>query len=272
MRPRSGRLRGRRWQILGLVLRYRGRYGEGARVEDDGTKTSSLDTRGPGCRVGHRLDLAPQPRGGARYTTAPAVENLTDRLFDDATRGERDALDRLLQRYLPQLHAYVHARLGAELRARESSLDVVQSVCRQLLEARGPFDFRGEERFRAWLFTAALNKVRDRHRELHCDKRDVARELEPTDSASVAVHLLTPSQAAIGNETAAAVSASLAALTEEHREVVALARLVRLPHQVIAEVMGRSEPATRQLLARAMVRLTRELRRRGVDVASWNLQ
>lgn len=196
----------------------------------------------------------------------------TDRLFDDATRGDRDALDRLLQRYLPQLHAYVHVRLGAELRARESSLDVVQSVCRQLLEARSEFDFRGEERFRAWLFTAALNKVRDRHRELHAAKRDVARERELADagSASVAFHLLTPSQAAIGNETAAAIGASLAALTEEHREVVTLARLVRLPHQVIAEVMGRSEAATRQLLARAMVRLSRELRERGVDVAHWN--
>lgn len=197
----------------------------------------------------------------------------TDRLFDDATRGDRGALDQLLQRYLPQLHAYVHARLGAELRARESSLDVVQSVCRQLLEAR-KFDFHGEERFRAWLFTAALNKIRDRHRELHADKRDVAREREPIDpeSATIAIHLLTPSQAVIGNETAAAVSASLAALTEEHREVVALSRLVRLPHRVIAEVMGRSEEATRQLLARAMVRLTRELRRRGIDVESWNLR
>jgi len=201
--------------------------------------------------------------------------NSTDRLFDQATRGDKNALDDLLQRYLPQLHAYVHARLGAELRARESSLDVVQSVCRQLLETGAAFDFRGEERFRAWLFTAALNKVRDRHRELHSDKRDVARERPPAeseaDAATVAVHLLTPSQAAIGRETAAAVSASLAALTEEHREVVTLARLVRLPHQVIAEVMGRSEEATRQLLARAMVRLTRELRRRGVDVAHWNL-
>jgi RNA polymerase sigma factor (sigma-70 family) len=198
------------------------------------------------------------------------VPTSTDQLFDEATRGDRDALDRLLQRYLPQLHAYVHARLGAELRARESSLDVVQSVCRQLLEARGEFDFRGEERFRAWLFTAALNKVRDRHRELHADKRDVARE-QPEQEAAVALHLLTPSQAAIGNETADAVRASLAALAEEHREVVTLARLVRLPHQVIAEVMGRSEAATRQLLARAMVRLSRELRQRGVDVAQWNL-
>ena len=189
--------------------------------------------------------------------------DLSSRLFDQATGGDRDALDQLLQRYLPQLHAFVHVRLGPQLRARESSLDVVQSVCRQLLEARR-FDFRGEDRFRGWLFTAALNKVRERHRRLQSDKRDVARE-EPTPAVLTALaHLVTPSQEAIGNETAAAVREALGALGEDHREVITLSRLVGLPHAVIAEVMERSEQAVRQLLARAMLQLTRELRRRGV--------
>jgi len=196
------------------------------------------------------------------------VSDDESRLYDRATEGDQDALDRLLQRYLPQLHAFVHARLGAELRARESSLDVVQSVCRELLSARAQFDFQGEDRFRGWLFTAALNKVRERHRRLHADKRDVAREVDADAATSFAViaHLLTPSQDAIGNETTAALRASLAALSEEHREVITLARLVELPHRIIAEIMSRSEEATRQLLARAMVQLVRELGRRGVDV------
>ncbi len=204
----------------------------------------------------------------------PDEDTSAGKLFDDATHGDRNALDQLLLSYLPQLHAFVHARLGPGLRARESSLDVVQSVCRQLLAARSSFDFRGEDRFRAWLFTAALNKVREKHRRLHGEKRDVAREQEGPlgDSLAAAVHLLTPSQEAIGNETAVAVSAAMAALTEEHREVITLARLVRLPHRVIAEVLSRSEEATRQMLARAMVRLVRELRQRGVDVERWNLQ
>ncbi|MBL9076373.1 MAG: sigma-70 family RNA polymerase sigma factor [Planctomycetes bacterium] len=195
-----------------------------------------------------------------------------DRLYDRATEGDAVALDQLLQRYLPQLHAFVHARLGAELRARESSLDVVQSVCRELLSARSQFDFRGEERFRGWLFTAALNKVRERHRRLHAQKRDGGREADLDASFAAVVSLLTPSQDAIGNETAAALRAALAALSEEHREVITLARLVKLPHKVIAEVMSRSEEATRQLLARAMVQFVRELTRRGVDVSQWQLR
>jgi RNA polymerase sigma-70 factor (ECF subfamily) len=197
-----------------------------------------------------------------------------EKLFEAAARGDRSALDEMLQSYLPQLHAFVHARLGPQLRAHESSLDVVQSVCRELCEVRAGFDFRGEDRFRAWLFTAALNKVRERHRQLHSRKRDVAR-LEPVfdPGASTAMaNLLTPSQEAIGHEAAQAIGAALAALTEEHREVITLARIVRLPHRVIAEVMERSEEATRQLLGRAMMRLARELRQRGVDVERWYLR
>ena len=82
----------------------------------------------------------------------------------------------------------------------------------------------------------------------------------------------SPSQDAIGNETALALRDALAALTEEHREVITLAKLVHLPHNIIAEIMARSVEATRQLLARAMVQLVRELRRRGLDKDQWNLQ
>lgn len=139
--------------------------------------------------------------------------------------------------------------------------------------ARASFEFRGEERFRAWLFTAALNKVREKHR-LHMRKRrDHAREQQPLDderATAAAAFLVTPSQEAIGKETALAMEASLATLSEEHREVVTLARIVRLPHRVIAEIMGRSEEATRKLLGRAMLALTDELERRGIDLGRWH--
>jgi DNA-directed RNA polymerase specialized sigma24 family protein len=48
-----------------------------------------------------------------------------------------------------------------------------------------------------------------------------------------------------------------------------MARIVGMPHAVIAEFTGRSEPAVRQLLARALVRLAEELRRRGVDLSAF---
>jgi RNA polymerase sigma-70 factor, ECF subfamily len=192
-----------------------------------------------------------------------------DDLSERAAGGDAASLDALLARYLPQLHAYVHARLSSDVRARESSMDVVQSVCRDLLAERGRFDFRGEERFRDWLFTSALNKIRDKHRFHQAARRDLRREaVEEADfGLTLARNLLSPSQDAIAEETVAAVRGALEALSPDHREVITLARIVGLPHRVIAEVLERSEEATRQLLGRALVQFVLELRRRGIDPA-----
>ncbi|HEX6813778.1 MAG TPA: sigma-70 family RNA polymerase sigma factor [Planctomycetota bacterium] len=196
------------------------------------------------------------------------MSDADDELYQRAATGDDSSLDALLARYLPQLHAYVHARLSSDLRARESSMDVVQSVCRDLLAERGRFDFRGEERFRAWLFTAALNKLRDKYRFHHGAGRDVRREERADGAFELELgNLLTPSQDAIASETGRKVREALAALSEDHREVVTLARIVGLPHRVIAEVMERSEEATRQLLGRAMAAFVLELRKRGIDQA-----
>jgi RNA polymerase sigma-70 factor (ECF subfamily) len=186
--------------------------------------------------------------------------------------GERSALETLLERHLPLLHGYVRTRLHGSARVRESSADVVQSVCRRVLAARESFEFRGDEGFRAWLLTTAMNRLRARGRYERQQRRDPAREVRALDHEPVtaAAFLLTPSQDAIGRETEAAIDASLAALSEDHREVLTLARLVGLPHRAIAEVMGRSEEATRQLLARATLALTDQLEQRGVDLERWS--
>ncbi|MEO6596092.1 MAG: sigma-70 family RNA polymerase sigma factor [Planctomycetota bacterium] len=190
----------------------------------------------------------------------------TAKLFEDAAGGDPKALGALLQAYLPHLHAFVSTSLGPNLEPRESSMDVVQSVCRQILSARKVADLDGEDHFRAWLFKCALNKVRDKHRFHRVARRNIGREVPSPeqDAPSSFVHLMTPSQDAVGKETADALSAALAALPPEHSEVIRLARLNGLPHAVIAEVMDRSEPAVRQLLGRALFRLTQELRARGV--------
>lgn len=188
-------------------------------------------------------------------------------LFAAAEGGDRQALERLIERYLPRLHAYVRVRLGPRVRAREASADVVQSVCGELLAAMPKFEFRGEERFRDWLFTSALNKIRDKQRYHDRAKRDAGRERDGDADDGCMAHVaswVTPSVDAIGGETARALAEALDELSEEHREVITLARIVQLPHVVIAESMGRSEPATRQLLARALLQLAQRLKRRGV--------
>lgn len=185
--------------------------------------------------------------------------------YERARGGDAAALAQLIEACLPQLHAFVHVRLGGAVRARESSMDIVQSACRELLADPSRHEFRSEERFRGWLFTTALNKLREKYRFHGRDKRSAARELDgDVDDLLPAASLLTPSVDAMGREAARALDAAMAALSEEHREVITMARLAQLPHAVIAELLGKSEEAVRQLLVRALRRLAQELRSRGI--------
>jgi RNA polymerase sigma-70 factor, ECF subfamily len=188
----------------------------------------------------------------------------------DGARGdlsnEDDAAEDLLVHYLPRLRAFVRARLGEQLRRRESASDIVQSVCRELAEERGHAKFEFEPQFRAWLFTAALNKIRERARFWRAEKRDDRR----LDSVGDDRHLedlsvgysgvFTPSRVAAAREQLERLETALDALDEDHREVIALARIARLPHDEIAQRMGRSVGAVRQLLGRALRTLADRLR------------
>ena len=184
-----------------------------------------------------------------------------------STAGDDSAAHRRadrLQEYLPRLRAFVRARLDPELRRRESDSDVVQSVCRELLEHPDSFEYRGESQFRGWLFTAALNKVRQKVRFHHQPRRSVQRE-DRTDSSFAPVDphsSMQPSQAALAHERVAILEAALDVMSESDREVIALARLAGLPIGEVAARLHKNVEAARKQLGRALVRLTAELDRR----------
>ncbi|MCR9248648.1 MAG: sigma-70 family RNA polymerase sigma factor [bacterium] len=176
-----------------------------------------------------------------------------DELQRGATAGDNDAVDGLVARYLPRLHAYVRANMGPGLRRREASVDVVQSVCREVLEDRERFEFRGEGAFLSWLLKAAMNKLRERARFFGREKRDVNREAELPDGAAYGG--LSPSREVMGQEEIARLEAALDELPDDYREIVVLARIVGMPHADIAAHLGRSVSAVRNVLGRAITKL-----------------
>lgn len=190
-------------------------------------------------------------------------------VFDRAVAGDASALEDLLVRYLPRLRAFVRTRMGDELRRREASLDLVQSVCRELVERRERFEFRGEAQFRGWLFTSALNKIRQKHEYHRALKRDVQHEValdgaaRHSDDALLEAYgaIRTPSQDVSSAEQVARIEAAFDRLPEDYRRVIALARFAGLPHDEIATQLDRSVGAVRQMLGRALARLGVELER-----------
>jgi RNA polymerase sigma-70 factor (ECF subfamily) len=170
-------------------------------------------------------------------------------------------MDELLQRHLPGLLAYIRLHTGALVRSKEESVDLCQSVCREVLEDVDGFEYRGEGQFRSWLYTRALAKIRDRERHWFAAKRDAGREATHNasdarmDLAAVQPSFTSPSQVAIREEDMQELERAFAQLPEDYRRVITLARIVGLSHAEIAQEIGRTEAATRVLLHRALVRL-----------------
>lgn len=179
-----------------------------------------------------------------------------------AARGDESAKRALLVQHLAGLRAYVRLRLGGIVRAKESSTDVLQSVCREVLEDLPRFEYRDEPSFRHWLFRRAEHKIVDRVRFWNRARRDADLEEDVAGASSASndrralADVFTPSRDAAAREELARVEEAFAKLSAESREVILLARVVGLPHARIAEQMGKSEGAVRTLLCRSLARLS----------------
>ncbi|HKD99945.1 MAG TPA: sigma factor, partial [Planctomycetota bacterium] len=138
-------------------------------------------------------------------------------------------VDAMLARHLSTLHAFVRLRAGPALLRHESSADLAQSVCRELLRRRDRFRYGGEPEFRRWLFTTAARKIAKRRAYHRAEKRDAARRspLSPGESPQADDAVLldayraisTPSAKLAAGEQVARIEAALAKLSEERREI-----------------------------------------------------
>ena len=181
-------------------------------------------------------------------------------LLAEAVQGDRDAREALLAHSMPEIRAVVRLRSDWLIRRKESESDLVQTVCRQVLENLP--DYRGdtEASFKSWLSTIVLRKILDRRKYYGAEKRDVGKEVRmPSDTASSLVNCYatvgTPSRHAVAEEEVRRIEKAFDLLPEDYREVLSLGCLAGLPHREVAVEMNRSEPSVRKLLSRARARL-----------------
>lgn len=185
-----------------------------------------------------------------------------------ASRGDVASMGTLLERYLPRLRAFVRLRVDAAVRQRESCSDLVQSVCREVLEHAGQFQYPGEAAFRRWLFTMAARKVGHRHEYWAAERRDPAREEAAGMGAEADSRLLgayrafcSPSGEASAREAVARIEAAFDRLPEHYRQVILMARLLGMSRAEIAREIDKSEAAVGNLLFRALAVFAEELDR-----------
>jgi RNA polymerase sigma-70 factor (ECF subfamily) len=203
----------------------------------------------------------------AKLRKAPVLSSM--HLMDDdlslltqaAARGDRQAVEALVERYLPELRAFVRLQAGALIRARESSSDLVQSVCREVLEHEERFQHPNEGAFKQWLFTTARRKIINRRDYYLAEKRDVLRDVPAEGAGESALFACyktfsTPSAHAGVREELERVELAFEQLSAEQREVILAAHVSGMSRAQIALQMGKSEGAVRVLLHRALARLS----------------
>lgn len=177
--------------------------------------------------------------------------------------AEPEDVEALVPRYMPALRAFVRLRMGPELRRREESCDIVQSVAREVLLHRDRFQHGGENGFREWLFTTAHRKVVDRLDHWRAGKRSAGLDVVlPEELAGLGS---TPSKHASAREELAALERAFDGMAPEQRDVITWSRLLGLSHAEIAVRLGKTEVAVRKILSRAMARLAASLATDGDD-------
>jgi len=178
----------------------------------------------------------------------------------EPTQMTRQQLDEFFVQQLPWLRAMVRLNGGAQLRDQESCSDLVQTVCRQLLERGVGVEYRDAKSLRSWLFTAVLNKIKQRNRHYGAKKRAGDAGSVPFDDAMLVnsyAALCSPSHHAILKEQVDLLERAFDRLPEHYQEV--LSCVVGLSQEETAAQMNRTVPSMRNLLSRALVELAIEM-------------
>jgi len=183
-------------------------------------------------------------------------------LLRAARAGSPEALDRLYRQVAGRLHALIRLRMGATLRARVESRDILQATLLRSFDRIDQFEGETGGTLMAWLARIAEHEIHDRADYERRGRRDAAREVTLESTAAPAVSTeRSPLSLAILNEEALRLERAIDRLDAAHREVILLRKFEELSFREIAARMGRSEDACRMLLARALAALTLEVQR-----------
>jgi RNA polymerase sigma factor (sigma-70 family) len=198
--------------------------------------------------IAGRMDSEPR-------TDAPAVRALIER----AAAGDAAALAELVEHHLDELRSFVRARSATLPLRWESSSDIVQSVCREVLSSADAFRYPEQNGFRRWLFKTAERKIGHRRDYYGAEKRDVRRDAAHEDLGALRAESPSPSREVIAREEMERVERAFLELPEHYRDVIYQARVLGRSREEIGRESGRAPAAVGNLLFRALAALAEKL-------------
>lgn len=192
------------------------------------------------------------------HSRRPDDPDSTMHLLARFRSGDQDALDRLFERYVPQLRRWASGRLPRWARDISDTHDLVQEATLQTFKNMDGFEHRGDGALQAYLRQAVMNRIRDQFRKSARSPASTEISNELPDQGT------SPFEAAVGAELLDTYDAALDRLDAHEREAIIARIELGLTYAELAEVIGKATPdAARMAVARALVRLAEEMGRDG---------
>ena len=145
--------------------------------------------------------------------------------------GSRQAMDEIVSRYHGKLLDFACRRLGD----REASADIAQCALVRAFESAG--SYRLQSSLKTWLYTIALNLIRDEWRRRKYRKESLASEIEGMDDFIEAQNP-SPEGSVLDKMAAQELWQTVGGLSDNYNTAVVLKFRQGLTYEEIAEVMG----------------------------------
>lgn len=178
--------------------------------------------------------------------------------IEAAARGDEVAVGRILDAYGPIVRRLAGRKLGAGLRARADSEDVLQSAMVAAVANLAAFEYRGEAAFVGWLSSITAQQVAQLARHHGAQRRAPSRERRLSEAPPLHANLTSVTQAAARKDDHEQLHRAMSKLPEPDQEVVRLRSLEGLAFGEVAERLGlEDQHAARYLYRRGLKSLGR---------------
>jgi RNA polymerase sigma-70 factor (ECF subfamily) len=166
------------------------------------------------------------------------VSETDERILLEEAKKDRRRFGELYELHFEHVYAFI----GRRVQDRAATQDLTAEVFRKALEGFGKFEWRGAP-FAAWLLRIASNAIAD---HWHKSRREAAgSEIEETATAKIPGTIDTV-------ENRAALYRFVRELPEDQRRVIEMRFAEEKGIREIAQEIGRTEGAVKQLQYRAM--------------------
>ena len=173
--------------------------------------------------------------------------------------GDQAAFDYLVQKYRRPLVSFMY-RMARNSAAAE---DLAQEVFLRVYRSRASYE--ASAKFTTWLYRIATNLAVNHARDTRHERPEVQVSLdEPNDDTGTTLEVpdgnLTAEQAMVRRERMLAIRSKVEALPEQQRLAVIMHKYQQMDYKQIADVLKKSESATKSLLFRAYETLREQLK------------